>query len=117
MQQTQTEKSYRSLREMDRWLDCEEQYHEILLDASRNRLLTKVVRDHRPISEVFNVQRQSPALLTAKVAADTVASHRALVDALKERDRDAAGDLMSRQILIGRRTVLEYFDGAAAAGE
>lgn len=96
--------------QMERWLNCEEQYHETLLNASRNRLLAKVVREHRAISQVFNAQRQSPGLLTLQVANDTVESHKALVDALRQRDTVAARELMSRQILLGRKTVLEHFD-------
>jgi len=99
-----------ALSQMERWLDYEKRYHEILLDASRNQLLAKVVRDHRAISQVFNIQRQSPELLTSQVAEDTVKSHRALVDALRRRDPAAARELMSQQIRIGRKTVLEYFD-------
>ena len=49
-----------SQEELDRWLDNEEQYHEILLRASRNRLLAKVINDYRAISSVFEAQRGGP---------------------------------------------------------
>jgi len=97
-----------TVEQMDRWLNQDEHFHEILLDASRNRLLARVVREYRAISQVFDAQRRSPQILTHELADDTVDSHRQLVEALRNRDSQRAGQLVSEQIEKGRRTVLEY---------
>ncbi len=95
-------------RQLDRWLDNEEQFHDILVRASRNRLLAKVINDHRAISEVFEAQRDDPALLTHEVAERTCRDRRALMDALRDRDPAKTRQLMSDQIQKGKRTVLAF---------
>ncbi len=89
-----------------RWLDNEEHFHEVLIEASRNRLLTKVVREYRTISRIFEAQRHAPELLTPAVADGTCRSHRNLVDALRNRDAMRSRLLMSEQIQNGRKLVL-----------
>jgi len=92
-----------------RWLDNDERFHEILMEASRNRLLVKVVRDHRAISTVFSVQRGNPSMLTRQVAQQTCQSHRSLLCALRNRDSTLSRKLMSEQIQQGRRAGLAHF--------
>ena len=91
--------------QLSRWLDNEEQFHKILVEASRNRLLIKVIRDYRAISAVFEAQRGDPSILTHKVAQQTSESRRALLRALRDRDATLSRQLMSEQIQRGRRTV------------
>ncbi len=94
--------------QLDRWLDNEEQFHDILVRASRNRLLAKVINDHRAISAVFEAQRDDPALLTHDVTERTCRDRRGLMDALHGRDSAKARRLMSDQIQKGKRTVLAF---------
>jgi len=94
--------------QLDRWLDNEEQFHDILVRASRNRLLAKVISDHRAISAVFEAQRDDPALLTREVAERTCRDRRGLMDALRDRDPATARQLTSDQIQKGKRTVLAF---------
>ena len=99
---------YSTKRQLDRWLDDEQLFHERLIEASRNPLLAKVVDEHRAISNVFEAQRNNPRLLTVEVAAETCDSKSALLQALSSRDADQARQTMSDQIQRGRRKVLKY---------
>lgn len=110
-EEVQGQKSgHASKRQFDRWLDVEEQFHERLIEASRNPLLIKVVADHRAISEVFAAQRNNPAILSRQVAKDTCQSKRELLQALRVRDAGQARDIVSGQIQRGRRMVVGVLD-------
>lgn len=93
---------------MDRWLDCEEQFHLIVVEAARNRLLAKVIADYTALGKVFGVQRHRAAILTLSVAEQTCRDHAAIAGALRQRDADTARRLMSAHIQKGRKTVLDY---------
>lgn len=93
---------------MNRWLDCEGQFHEILVEAARSKLLSKVVREHRAVSIVFDAQRHDPMLLSSEVALQTCHERRKLLDALRNRDPELSRQLISEQIQRGRKTVLEH---------
>ena len=100
---------------LDRWLDCEERFHTIVVEAARNRLLAKVILEHRAIAQVFGVQRHRAAILTVAVAEETCRGHEAIADALRRRDPDAAHRLMSAHIRKGRQTVVGHFRGRREA--
>ena len=93
---------------LDRWLDCEERFHSVIVEAARNRLLAKVIDDYTALGQVFGVQRHRAAILTLAVAEQTSNDHAAIADALRGRDADAAHRLMSAHIQKGRKTVLDY---------
>ncbi|HEX6962142.1 MAG TPA: GntR family transcriptional regulator [Lacipirellula sp.] len=95
---------------LDCWLDCEEEFHAILIEAARNRLLSKVIREHRAITRVFDAHRHDPSLLTAEVATTTCRGRRQLLHALRERDAALCRRLMSEQIKVGRKTVFNHFN-------
>lgn len=101
---------------LDRWLDCEERFHALVVEAARNRLLAKVIDDHTALGRVFGVQRHRAAMLTLAVAEDTCHDHAAIAAALRHRDPDAARRLMSDHIRKGRSTVLEYLRGQRRPG-
>ena len=103
-------------RQFDRWLDDEQLFHQLLVDASRNPLLKKVVDEHRAISRVFEAQRSDPRLLTAEVAEHTCDSKALLLQALRERDSKSARQLMSEQIQRGREMVVEYLHDQPSDG-
>ncbi|HET6572278.1 MAG TPA: GntR family transcriptional regulator, partial [Fimbriiglobus sp.] len=92
---------------LDRWLDCEERFHSIVVEAARNRLLAKVVHEYRALVQVFGVQRHRETILTEAVAEETARGHEAIAGALRHRDADTARRLMSAHIQRGRQTVLE----------
>lgn len=95
---------------LNRWLDCEEDFHVILVEAARNRLLSKIIRDHRAITRVFDAHRNEPYLLTAEVAEATCRGRQELIDSLRARDGKLSRRLMSDQIKVGRRTVGEHLN-------
>ena len=103
-------KGYSTKGQLNRWLDGEQQFHELLIEASRNPLLAKVIDDNRAISIVFEAQRNDPRMLTAAVAEETCASKSDLLDALRERNPGEARRLMSEQIQRGRRMVVGYLN-------
>lgn len=103
-----------TLKQFDQWLDNEQQFHALLVEASRNGLLAKVIDEHRAIREVFEAQRNKPELLTAEVAAETCRGKQALIDALKKRDAELARKLVSKQIRRGLRNVRSHFRSASS---
>jgi DNA-binding GntR family transcriptional regulator len=94
---------------LNEWLDEEERFHELLMDASHNSLLGRVIREHRAVSQVFDAQRHDPTILTAAIAQRTCKARRELLAALRSGDAATARRLMSEQIQLGRRTVYEHF--------
>jgi len=94
---------------LDRWLDHEERFHALVVEAARNRLLQKVVLEHRALTRVFEVQRQRSTILTLAIAEETCRGHAALVEALRQRDADRVRQLMGAHIRRGHQTVLEFF--------
>lgn len=100
-------RGHASQRQMSAWLDTEQQFHELLIEAARNPLLAKVAHEHRAISEIFDAQRNDPQLLTVEVANHTCSGKRELIDSLRQRNHQLARQLMSDQIQRGRRQVLQ----------
>lgn len=103
-------KGHSNKRLLDRWLDDEQQFHELLIEASRNSLLAKVVDEHRAITNVFQAQRNDPRLLTTEVAEETCKSKSELLQALRDKDSGLARQLMSDQIQRGRKLVIAYLN-------
>ncbi|QDT98194.1 GntR family transcriptional regulator [Gimesia aquarii] len=91
-----------------RWLDCEEAFHEIVIDASRNRLISKVIREHRAIATVFESQRNSSKLLTQELAEKTCERKEQLLAALRDGNASLARELMSAHIQQGCKDVLAF---------
>ncbi len=96
-------------QQLEHWLDDERQFHELLVEASRNPLLAKVINEHRAISNIFDAQRHDPRLLTVRVAEETCRFKAEFLQVLRNRDASLARKLMSQQIQCGRKMVIEYF--------
>jgi DNA-binding GntR family transcriptional regulator len=94
-----------------RWLDLEERFHDLIFEASRNRLLARVAGEHRAVSRIFEAQRDSHALLTADLAETTCRGKRELLAALQHGDSQRAKQSMSVQIQRGRSRVLQFLRG------
>lgn len=104
-----SKKGHATNKQFNAWLDIEEQFHQLLMEASRNPLLIKVINEHRAIREVFEAQRNKPELLTPEGAQQTCDGKTELIKALKDRNADLARQLVSDQIQRGRRSVLSFF--------
>ena len=92
------------------WTGCEERFHMLLLNASGNRWLAQVGRNHRLIATSLAPHRRESALLTLQAAAITCKEHAQLYRAVKNRNADLARQLMQQHIEHGRTYVLDYFD-------
>ena len=101
-------KGYSTRRQLNRWLDDEEAFHALVIEASCNPLLAKVANDNRAVYAVFAAQRSEPQLLTSELAHRTWQVKTALVEALRARDAKLARERMSDQIQQGRKTVTEF---------
>ncbi|MBT5019414.1 MAG: GntR family transcriptional regulator [Planctomicrobium sp.] len=102
---------YATKRQMNVWLDAEQRFHGLLIEAARNPLLAKVIHEHHAIGQIFDAQRTEPQLLTAEVATQTCSGKTELIEALRQRDHQRARELMSQQIQRGRKQVLRYMRG------
>jgi len=94
---------------VDRWLGLEEEFHSIVVNAARNKLLKKIVSDNRALSQVFVAHRFRPGVLNADIAQRTCEGHVELVKALRAREPDAAQKTMVSHIREGRKRVVQFF--------
>jgi len=94
--------------QFNRWLDLEEAFHETVIDASRNRLIAKVIREHRAVTTVFESQRNNSKILTVDLAEKTCNSKKELLQALRDGNGTLAREVMSAQIQRGCRDVLAF---------
>lgn len=98
---------------MDQWVDCEERFHTLLFEATKNVLLQRVANMYRSQIQVFEVQRTRPLILTAEIAAATVEGHREILQAIRQRDSELARTRMLQHVRQGRQTVMSFFAGSA----
>tara|TARA_R110002096_G_scaffold155936_2_gene320342 strand:- start:360 stop:1055 length:696 start_codon:yes stop_codon:yes gene_type:complete len=96
--------------DLDRWLELNERFHEVMISASRNRFLSKITKDVNVLSQCFAAHRGSPKLLSEETVKSTLGSHRKLYGLLESRDSDAAEELVKEQLKFGRKSVLTFFD-------
>lgn len=99
---------YATPDQFNRWIDCEEEFHQLLVEASHNRLLGKVITEHRVVTSVFESQRNCSGMLTFEAASLTCEGKQELLEALRNRDSERARTLMSSQIQRGRQMVLSF---------
>jgi len=99
-----------SVADLDRWLEINERFHEVMIGASRNRFLLKVTNDMKVLSRCFAAHRGSPKLLSEQLVNSTLQSHLRLLDALTGGDSDAVAEIVREQLHFGRESVLSFFD-------
>ncbi len=97
---------------MNQWVDCEERFHTLLFDATKNLLLQKVAGNYRMQIQVFEVQRTRPMILTKSVADDTAKTHREIAQAIRERNSELARSRMLAHVQRGRQTIMNFFTTA-----
>jgi len=90
------------------WSEIDEHFHAVLVAASHNRLLEKIVSENRLLSTVFKATKNVPEVNSFSAAAWTWRDHALLVRAVRKRDPEQARELMVRQIRKGRRLVLKF---------
>lgn len=99
-----------SATDLDRWLDYNERFHSVLISASRNRFLEKILNDVHLLTLCFTAQRGSPKLLTPELIESTMKTHRDLLNSLEKRDSDGAETVVRDQLKLGRESVLRFYD-------
>ena len=103
-------KKHATKKQFERWIDTEEEFHELLIDACNNELLARVIREHRAVGVVFDLQRLNTKILTEEAAQWVARTRRELIAALRAGDSQLARELMSQQIQRGQQHVMGYFD-------
>ena len=96
--------------DLNRWLELNERFHEVMISASRNRFLSKITKDVNVLSQCFSAHRGSPKLLSEETVSSTLESHRKLFGLLSDRDSGSAENLVREQLQFGRKSVLTFFD-------
>jgi len=88
-------------------------FHMVVLRATGNRRMMKLVADLRVLSRIFAAKREPHDL---PIVASAYRFHRRVLRALKRADGDAARYWMREHIRASRRLALESFDRQQAAG-
>ena len=102
----------------NRWIRIDEQFHQILLKAARNKLLIKTIDDMRLMSRTLQLRRLDPDyVITLSGAVKTYRDHVRLVRALERRDAAGAEMWMHRQIVMGRERHLAFVRARQAQQE
>lgn len=96
--------------DLDRWLELNERFHAVMIQASRNRMLSKITKDVNVLSQCFAAHRGSPRLLSEETVKSTLKSHRELFEYLADRDSSRAETKVKEQLKYGRKSVLSFFD-------
>ena len=106
-QARETPKVAISGKAVDRWIDNDIAFHEIIIEAADNPWLTQMLLNMRLLARVM---KSKPSTLSLSFAAATYLQHVRLVRALERRDSERAGCLMAEQIRSGLRLTLANFE-------
>ena len=96
--------------DLDRWLELNERFHEIVIAASRNRILSKFTSGVQVLSLCFAAHRGSPKLLSDELVQRTLTSHRRLYRAIETHQSEDASAIVREQLEDGRRAILRFYD-------
>jgi DNA-binding GntR family transcriptional regulator len=95
--------------ESDQWFDLTVRFHRVLVDAARNRFLSKALTEYRLVSGIFDEHRRRHTIETLSTAAITWRRLATLVRALRRRDSEAASAMVRKLIRVGRNNTLAAF--------
>lgn len=93
-----------------RWIELEERFHGLIIDAARNPWLLKIAGELRLMALLFGPQRAGEGILTLSTAARTWREHQVLVRHLERGDSAAAEAWMAAHIQNARRHLLAWHD-------
>jgi len=96
---------------LEKFLGADMAFHVILLRASGNRRMMRIIADSRVLLRVFGARRQEHNLAVLR---ETYQSHRQILDAVKAGDAEAATTAMAAHIDLSMRETLEHYDRAPA---
>ena len=92
---------YAAANDADRFFEANQAFHSALQDIAGNRWLKQMIDDAR---KVIKLTRRDSLRLEGRLK-QSLAEHRAILKALKARNRDAAGRAMHDHLLSGRAAV------------
>lgn len=96
---------------MRRLLSADLGFHMVLLRASGNRRLMKIIADSRVLTRIFGTPRQEHDLA---VIEETYRFHIQILSAVRKGDAEKARQLMAEHIRASMRESLEHYDRAQA---
>jgi DNA-binding GntR family transcriptional regulator len=91
---------------LEAWFAAEEEFHETLFRAARNRYFDQALRRSRILGDLFRGHRVLGVRVDLRIAARTWQGHTRLARAIERRDGDAAAELVRSSLHHGLRTVL-----------
>jgi len=97
---------------MRRVLSADLGFHMVLLRASGNRRLMKIIADSRVLTRIFGTPRQEHDLA---ILEETYRYHSGILAAVKRGQADRARQLMAEHIGASMREALESYDRAQTA--
>ncbi|MCB9881282.1 MAG: GntR family transcriptional regulator [Planctomycetes bacterium] len=92
--------------EAEHWLHCTIRFHQVLVDAARNRFLSRIITDMQVLTRIFHAHVQARAVPTLAQAASTWRTHVKLVRLLRRRESEATRDHVRYQLQLGLRHTL-----------
>lgn len=100
---------------LERFLTADMAFHVMLLRASGNHRMMKIVADSRVLIRIFSARRQEHNLAVLR---ETYRFHSQILEAVKNRDPRAAAAAMTEHLEASKRETLEHYDRAhAEAGD
>ncbi len=99
---------------MQKFLAADMGFHMVILRASGNRRMMKIVSDLRVLSQIFTAQRETHDL---KIVVSVYRYHRRILRALNRGNGALARYWMREHIRESRRLALESFDRRQALGD
>lgn len=93
--------------QMRRFLGLDLHFHHLLLRASGNQRIAKVVRDTRLLLQIFAIPHTGHSLIQLR---KIHASHTAILDAVKKGDAPSALRVMSEHIANSKQERLSIYD-------
>jgi len=96
-----------NVEQMNRFIACDFSFHAMLISLAQNARMQKVINDTRLLIRIFACYRHGhDATLLQQVHQE----HQDLLNAVVERDRDRAVQLISEHVGTSQRERLEDFD-------
>lgn len=94
--------------QLQRWVDDEERFHGLVIQAARNRWLAKIAHEMRFVLISFQFRRAARESITFATAAHSWREHLVLVRLLAKGDGPAAQTWMAEHIRLSRANMLNY---------
>lgn len=94
--------------QLQRWVDDEERFHGLVIQAAGNRWLAKIAHEMRFLLVSFQFRRGAKESITFSDAAHSWREHTVLVRLLAKGDSQAAQAWMAEHIRLSRANMMSY---------